>query len=130
MEIKVVGLIEGVWDSVMRGDDEEVKAMAALVLGKAEAANDEIGKSYSISLMIVKAVPHLQQSLEIAKKIHHRHIADQAAALLALLADLTGSAERDRLAADWQELKGDSQFHRQVQQVIEIVKLVGVGVAR
>lgn len=87
--MEVVGLIEGVWDSVMRGDDEEVKAMAALVLGKAEAANDEIGKSCSISLMIVKAVPHLRQSLEIAKKIHHRQIAVQASSLLALLADLS-----------------------------------------
>ena len=81
--------------------------------------------------MIVKAVPHLKQSLEIAKKIHHRHIADQAAALLALLADLTGSAERDRLAMEWQEMEVDSvKFRRQVQQVVEIVKLVGVSVAR
>lgn len=33
---KVITLLEGIWDGVMCGDDEDVRALAALVLGKAE----------------------------------------------------------------------------------------------
>lgn len=50
-----------------------------------------------------------------------------------MLADLTESSERDRLADDWAELSSARDMtglSGQVRQVGEIVKLVGVRVAQ
>jgi hypothetical protein len=33
---KVIEIVEGMWNGVMGGNDEDVKALAALILGKAE----------------------------------------------------------------------------------------------